>query len=97
MSKESLKILCVLYDDPVDGFPPNYAREDVPKIQNYPGGQSTPTPENERRGGLLAKKGRGEPIHMQGDYEPQVGNKVELPKKTYAEVAMEKAQEEAMK
>ena len=45
MSKEKLKILCVLYDDPVDGFPPNYARNDIPNILNYPGGQSAPTPE----------------------------------------------------
>jgi formate dehydrogenase len=44
MSKESLKILCVLYDDPVDGFPPNYARADIPKISSYPGGQNAPTP-----------------------------------------------------
>jgi formate dehydrogenase len=45
MSKKSLKILCVLYDDPVDGFPPNYARVDIPKISSYPGGQNAPTPE----------------------------------------------------
>ncbi len=38
------KILCVLYDDPVDGYPPKYARDDVPKITGYPGGQTTPTP-----------------------------------------------------
>ncbi|MEX0682768.1 MAG: NAD-dependent formate dehydrogenase [Dehalococcoidia bacterium] len=38
------KILCVLYDDPVDGFPASYARDDVPKITGYPGGQTTPTP-----------------------------------------------------
>ena len=38
-------VLCVLYDDPVDGYPPKYARDDVPKIDHYPGGQSTPTPE----------------------------------------------------
>jgi len=44
MSKENLKILCVLYDDPVDVFPPNYARSDIPKILSYPGGQTTPTP-----------------------------------------------------
>jgi formate dehydrogenase len=37
-------VLCVLYDDPVDGYPPTYARDDVPKIENYDGGQSTPTP-----------------------------------------------------
>jgi formate dehydrogenase len=38
------KVLCVLYDDPVDGFPPKYARDGVPKIASYPGGQTTPTP-----------------------------------------------------
>jgi formate dehydrogenase len=37
-------VLCVLYDDPVDGYPPKYARDDVPKIESYDGGQSTPTP-----------------------------------------------------
>jgi formate dehydrogenase len=37
-------VLCVLYDDPVDGYPPSYARDDVPRIDHYPGGQSTPTP-----------------------------------------------------
>jgi formate dehydrogenase len=39
------KILCVLYDDPVDRYPPAYARPDLPKIDRYPGGQTTPTPE----------------------------------------------------
>jgi len=39
------KIVCVLYDDPVDGYPPKYARDDVPKIEKYPDGQTTPTPE----------------------------------------------------
>jgi formate dehydrogenase len=38
------KVLCVLYDDPIDGYPKNYPRDDVPKIERYPGGQSTPTP-----------------------------------------------------
>jgi len=45
MTKENLKVLCVLYDDPVDKFPPNYARDDIPKIASYPGGQKAPTPE----------------------------------------------------
>jgi formate dehydrogenase len=39
------KVLCVLYDDPVDGYPPAYARDDVPKIERYPDGQTTPTPD----------------------------------------------------
>jgi len=38
------KVLCVLYDDPVDGYPSQYARDDIPKIERYPDGMSTPTP-----------------------------------------------------
>jgi formate dehydrogenase len=39
------KILCVLYDDPVDGYPPAYPRDEVPRIEHYWDGQTTPTPE----------------------------------------------------
>ncbi|WP_327405551.1 NAD-dependent formate dehydrogenase [Streptomyces sp. NBC_01288] len=39
------KVLCVLYDDPIDGYPTSYARDDLPVIDHYPGGQTTPTPE----------------------------------------------------
>ena len=38
------KVLAVLYDDPVDGYPKTYARDDIPKIDHYPGGMTTPTP-----------------------------------------------------
>ena len=38
------KIVCVLYDDPVDGYPPKYARDDIPKLSRYPDGQTLPTP-----------------------------------------------------
>ncbi|ODR96053.1 formate dehydrogenase [Methyloceanibacter superfactus] len=38
------KIVCVLYDDPVTGYPPNYARDDIPEITEYPDGQTAPTP-----------------------------------------------------
>ncbi|HZB34711.1 MAG TPA: NAD-dependent formate dehydrogenase [Gaiellaceae bacterium] len=38
-------VLCVLYDDPVDGYPPSYARDGIPTIERYPDGQTTPTPE----------------------------------------------------
>jgi formate dehydrogenase len=38
------KIVCVLYDDPVDGYPPPAARDDLPVIDRYPNGQATPTP-----------------------------------------------------
>ena len=34
------KIVCVLYDDPIDGFPTSYARDDLPRIDHYPGGQT---------------------------------------------------------
>jgi formate dehydrogenase len=39
------KVLCVLYDDPVDGYPPRYARDEIPKIERYYDGQTTPTPQ----------------------------------------------------
>ena len=38
------KIVLVLYDDPVDGYPTSYARDDLPKIDKYPDGQTLPTP-----------------------------------------------------
>lgn len=38
------KVLCVLYDDPVTGYPKSYARDGVPVIKTYPGGQTLPTP-----------------------------------------------------
>lgn len=38
------KILCVLYDDPVGGYPTSYARDDIPTFDRYPGGQTLPTP-----------------------------------------------------
>jgi formate dehydrogenase len=40
------KVLCVLYDDPVDGYPESYARDGIPKIDRYPGGQTAPTPKS---------------------------------------------------
>ena len=38
-------VVCVLYDDPVDGYPPKYARAGIPLIERYPDGQSAPTPQ----------------------------------------------------
>src|ERR1700684_3578098 len=38
------KVLLVLYPDPVAGYPPVYARESVPVVQSYPGGQTVPSP-----------------------------------------------------
>src|SRR5580704_15357598 len=38
------KVVWVLYDDPVDGYPKSYVRDDLPKLTHYPGGQTLPTP-----------------------------------------------------
>ena len=38
------KILCVLYDDPEDGYPTGGPRDDLPGIERYPDGQTLPTP-----------------------------------------------------
>lgn len=38
------KIVCVLYEDPVDGYPKSYARDGLPKLEHYPDGQLLPTP-----------------------------------------------------
>src|ERR1700723_3668923 len=39
------KVICVLYDDPVTGYPKSYPRDGLPKIDKYPEGQTLPTPE----------------------------------------------------
>ena len=38
------KILCVLYEDPIDGYPTSSVRDGLPDIAAYPDGQSLPTP-----------------------------------------------------
>src|SRR5271154_1100671 len=38
------KVVCVLYDDPIDGRPKSYARDGLPKLDRYPDGQSLPSP-----------------------------------------------------
>ena len=38
------KIVCVLYQDPVDGYPDRYPRDGIPGLDTYPGGQTLPTP-----------------------------------------------------
>jgi formate dehydrogenase len=45
------KVLCVLYPDPVDGYPPAYPRDEIPTITHYANGQAAPTPK-----GLLGFK-----------------------------------------
>src|SRR6218665_2786623 len=38
------KIVCVLYDAPVTGYPKTYARDSLPRLERYPDGQPLPTP-----------------------------------------------------
>eukprot|EP00941_MAST-03F_sp_MAST-3F-sp1_P001100 g1100.t1 len=38
------KVLVALYEDPKSGYPPKYARDDIPVITGYADGQTTPTP-----------------------------------------------------
>ncbi|HYE27259.1 MAG TPA: NAD-dependent formate dehydrogenase [Allosphingosinicella sp.] len=38
------KILCVLYDDPDEGYPSGGPRAGLPRIEHYPDGQTLPTP-----------------------------------------------------
>jgi formate dehydrogenase len=40
------KVVCVLYDDPIDGIPTSYARDGIPRIDHYPGGQTAPSPKS---------------------------------------------------
>ena len=44
------KVLCVLYADPVDGYPTGYPRSDLPRLERYPDGQTLPTPKPAIRG-----------------------------------------------
>lgn len=38
------KVVCVLYDDPIDGRPTSYARDGLPELGDYPDGQTMPRP-----------------------------------------------------
>jgi formate dehydrogenase len=41
------KVVCVMYPDPVTGYPPAYARDDIPVIKGYANGQTVPNPHGE--------------------------------------------------
>jgi formate dehydrogenase len=43
-ARNNAKIVCALYKDPETGFPPKYARDDIPEIKGYVDGQTAPTP-----------------------------------------------------
>lgn len=40
-----MKIVCVLYPDPVDGHPTHYARDSIPVVRGYEGGQTPLSPQ----------------------------------------------------
>jgi formate dehydrogenase len=40
------KIVCVLYEDPVTGYPTTYPRDDIPSFDRYPNGQTVPSPKS---------------------------------------------------
>merc|ERR1740117_1595299 len=44
-ARRDAKVVVALYPDPVGGYPPKYARDDIPVISGYADGQTTPTPE----------------------------------------------------
>ncbi len=37
-------VLCVLYDDPKEGYPTSYPLSEIPRIDRYPDGQAVPSP-----------------------------------------------------
>jgi formate dehydrogenase len=39
-----MKVVCVLYADPEGGYPTDYPRADLPKLDRYPDGQALPSP-----------------------------------------------------
>ena len=43
--KHMAKVICVLYNDPVSGYPKSYSRDDIPRLERYPDGQKLPTPQ----------------------------------------------------
>lgn len=38
------KVVCVLYEDPISGYPKSYARDSIPALHSYPDGQKLPSP-----------------------------------------------------
>lgn len=46
MERYMAKIICVLYDDPINGYPESYPRESIPDLKTYPDGQTLPSPKH---------------------------------------------------
>ena len=66
------KILCVLYDDPIDGYPTRYPRDNLPHIDRYPDGQTLPSPKaiDFQPGQLLGSVGRSGMLPNQDEGVP---------------------------
>lgn len=54
-ASQNAKVVMALYDDPIDGYPTSYVRDDLPKLSVYPDGQTLPTPQGRdfQEGALL--------------------------------------------
>jgi formate dehydrogenase len=46
MEESVAKIVCVLYEDPVSGYPELFPRDSLPSLTSYPDGQTLPSPKN---------------------------------------------------
>ena len=47
------RIVCVLYEDPVNGYPKTYARDDIPKLERYPDGNKSSSAQLKKAYALL--------------------------------------------
>ena len=64
------KVLCVLYDDPVDGYPKTYARDDIPKITITPAARRPHAQGNRFQTGPAARQRLGRAGPAQVPREP---------------------------
>jgi hypothetical protein len=49
------KVLCVLYDNPIGGYPNSYPRDSIPQISRYPGAAAFLQRRRERLAPALAR------------------------------------------
>lgn len=61
--RQFAKVVSVLYDDPMTGYPTTYSRSSIPSITRYPDGQTTPNP----------KKSLGQKVKLYGSVSGELG------------------------
>jgi formate dehydrogenase len=61
--RQFAKVVSVLYDDPITGYPTTYSRSSIPSITRYPDGQTTPNP----------KKSLGQEVKLYGSVSGELG------------------------